>query len=174
MRRRGASGGGSRIRTARAVANGNMPGSQIHDGGRDEKRGDAARAAIHQLGVFALDDVEPADARRNVHAYFIEIRVLRFPCGHLDGKIRARQGHLNEAAHLLQFFFLDPPEGIEIFNLAANFAIKSCGVKKRNGADTALPGHEVGPTFLGSDAQRADQSDARHNYAASQLFGAPC
>ena len=41
-------------------------------------------------------------------------------------------------------------------------------------ANAALPGHEVLPAFLRADAQRADQSNARNDYPASQSFDAPC
>ena len=127
-----------------------------------------------QLDVLALDDVESADAGRNVDADFIEVGIFALPAGHLHGEIGACQSHLNEAAHLFQFFFFDPAEGVEIFYFAARWAVECGGVKVRNGADAAFTGQEVGPAFLGADAQRADQSNARYDYTASQLFGAPC
>ena len=67
----GRSGGG--IWAARAVANRNDARREIDDCGRNEKRRDVPRAALQQLPVFAFDDVEPADARGNVDADFVEI-----------------------------------------------------------------------------------------------------
>src|ERR1700722_7969990 len=42
----GAGGGGGRIRSFGTVTNGNVAGSEIDDGGRDEKRGDFAGSAL--------------------------------------------------------------------------------------------------------------------------------
>ena len=41
-------------------------------------------------------------------------------------------------------------------------------------AYAAFSGDEVLPAFLRADAQRADQSNTRNDYPASQLFNAPC
>src|ERR1700676_740976 len=151
-----------------------MAGSEIHDSGRNKERGDAARTALHQLDMFALDDVETTDTGGNVHANFVEVRVFLFPTGHLDGKIRAGQGHLDKAAHFFQFFFFNPAERIEIFYFAADLAVEARGIKQRDRTHAALTRDEGRPTLLRAGAQRADQSNARHNYTASQLFGAPC
>ena len=55
------------VRSLGAVANGDVPGGKVDDGGGDEERRDLARPAVHQVGVLALDDVEPADAGADVH-----------------------------------------------------------------------------------------------------------
>jgi len=44
----------------------------------------------------------------------------------------------------------------------------------RDRPHAAVPGHEVLPGFLCADAQRADQSNARNDYPASQCLDAPC
>ena len=124
--------------------------------------------------MLALDDVETADAGGNVDADFIEVRILGLPVRGFYGEVRAGQSHLNEAAHFFQFFFLDPPEGIEVFDFAGDLAVEAGGVELRDRADAALPGDEVFPGFLRADAQRADQSNTRNDYTASQLFNAPC
>ncbi len=151
-----------------------MAGSKIDDRGRDKEGGDAARPALHQLDVLALDDIKPAHAGRNVDAHFIQVRVFRFPAGHGYSKVCAGQGHLDEAAHFFQFFFLNPLEGIEVLDLSGDLAIEVRGIEMRNRPDAALPGDEVLPAFLRADAQRADQSNARNDYPASQVLDAPC
>src|SRR5436305_1017727 len=75
MSRSGARRGGGGIRSARAITNGNLSGRQIDNGGRDEKGRHLARAAVQQLAMLALDDVESTDAGRNVNAHFIEVRI---------------------------------------------------------------------------------------------------
>src|SRR5215469_2367008 len=69
------------VRPARAITNRNLPGSQINDGGRNEKGRNLVGTAVQQLPVLALDDVEPTDAGRNVNADLVEIRILRLPVG---------------------------------------------------------------------------------------------
>ncbi len=173
MRGSGASRSSGGIRPFRTIANGNLPRSQIDDRRRNEKRRNLVRAAVQQLAMFALNDVESADAGRNVDANLIQIRILRFPVGGLHRKIRAGQRDLNETRHLLEFFFLDPLKGVEVLHFAGNLAVEAGGVEMRDRRDATASGDEVPPAFLRADTQRADQSNTRNNYPATQGFHAP-
>ncbi len=73
MRAGGAGRRGSRIRTLGAGADGNVAGSQIDDGGRNKKRGDAAGAFFQQYPMLALDHLESADAAADVDAHSLGI-----------------------------------------------------------------------------------------------------
>ena len=68
VRGAGAGRGGGFVRSLGAVLDGDVPGGEVDDGGGDEEWGDLARAAVHQRRVFALDDVEAADAGADVDA----------------------------------------------------------------------------------------------------------
>src|ERR1700722_6792352 len=170
----GARGGSGGIRALGAIANGDVAGSQIDDGGRDEKGRDSAWTALDQFPVLAFDDVETADAGRDVDADFVEVRIFGLPVGGFYGEIRSRESDLDEAAHFFQFFFLDPLEGIEVLDFTGDLAVKAGGVELRDDTNAALAGYEVLPGFLRADAQRADQSNTRNDYPASQLCNAPC
>ena len=174
VRGSGAGGGGGGIWALGSVTNGNVAGSEIDDGGRNEKGRDSAGAALDQFPVLALDDVETADAGGDVDADFVEVRILGLPVGGFYGEVRSSESHLNEAAHFFQFFFFDPPEGIEVFYFAGDFAVKAGGIELRDMANAALAGDEVLPRFLRADAQRADQSNTRNDYPVSQDCDAPC
>src|SRR5438045_9020680 len=123
--------------------------------------------------MLALDDVEPADSRRNINAHFVEIRLFRLPARHAHRKIRASQRHLDETPPLLQFFFLNPLEGVEAFDFAADAAIESGSVKTGYSGHSADAGKKIFPAFFRADAQRADQSNTRNHNAARQLFLLP-
>jgi len=71
-------------------------------------------------------------------------------------------------------FFFDPHERIEVFYFAGDLAVKTRGIELGDTANAALAGDEVLPRFLRADAQRADQSNTRNDYPASQVFDAPC
>src|SRR6266851_2676080 len=153
---------------AGTVANRDMPGSEVHDRGRNKERRNLAGTALHQFPVFAFDDIETAYAGRNVNAHFVEVGIFRLPIRGLHGKIGASQGHLDKAAHLFQFLFLDPLERIEILDLAGKSAVESRRIELRNRTDPALPSPEVLPRFVRADAQRADQPNTRNHDSASQ------
>ena len=70
--------------------------------------------------------------------------------------VRASERNLDEAAHFLQFFFLDPLERIEIFHFAGDGAIKCSRIEMRDRPNPADAGDEVLPAFLCADAQCAD------------------
>ena len=174
VRRSGACGGGGGVRALGSITNGNVAGSEIDDGGRNEKGRDSAWAALDQFPVLAFDDVETADAGGNVDADFVEVRIRGLPVRGFYGEVRSSQSDLDEAAHFFQFFFLDPLERIEVFDFAGDFAVEAGGIKLRDRANAALAGEEVFPGFLRADAQRADKSNTRNDYPASQRFNAPC
>src|SRR5262249_39131265 len=73
VRRSRASRGGSGIGPLGTVTNGNVSGGQVHNGGRNEKGRNLVRTAVQQLAVLAFDDVESADAGRDVHANFFQV-----------------------------------------------------------------------------------------------------
>src|ERR1700738_1591519 len=150
-----------------------MPGSQIDNRGRNEKGRNPARPAVQQLAVLAFDDVQPADPGGNIHADFVEVRLLWFPVGHAHRKIRAGQSDLDEPPHFFQFFFLDPLEGVEVFHFTRDAAVETGGVKAGDGSDATDAGQKILPTFLRADAQRADQSNTRDHNAARQRFLLP-
>src|SRR5439155_25124850 len=78
-----------------------------------------------------------------------------------------------EARDLLEFFFFDPLEMVEVLHLAGDFAIESGGIEMGDWSNAAASGDEVPPAFLRADTQRADQSNTRDNYPASQR-SLPC
>ena len=57
--------------------------------------------------VLALDDFESADAAADVDADAFGDLGRHFQAGDLQREIRRRDGELDEAPHLLDFFFLD-------------------------------------------------------------------
>src|SRR5204862_4092441 len=138
------------------VANRDVAGSKIDDGGRNKERRNLARAALDQLPVLALDDVENADAGRNVNADFIQVRIFLLPVRRLHGKVRGGQRYLDEAAHLLEFFFFDPPEGVEIFDSTCDFAIEAVGIVMSVQPDAAMSGDEGFVRLLCDDYVRED------------------
>src|ERR1700738_2343901 len=62
MGRSGACGSSRGVRPLSPIADGNMAGSEVYDSRGNKERRDAARAALHQFNVFALNDVETTDA----------------------------------------------------------------------------------------------------------------
>ena len=76
VRGRGAGGGGGLVGAARAVADGDVSGGEVDDGAGDEERRDLARATGEHGRVFALDDVEAADAGADVDADAVVIGVM--------------------------------------------------------------------------------------------------
>ena len=67
VRAGGARRAGRLVRTLGVVPNADLPGGEVHDGRRNKERRNLARAAVEQVAVLALDDVESADARADVH-----------------------------------------------------------------------------------------------------------
>ena len=72
-----------------------------------KKRRHAVRAGRQQLAVFAFNHFKRADAAADVDADPACVFLLHDQAGLSDREVRSRQGKLDEAAHLLDFFALD-------------------------------------------------------------------
>src|SRR5579871_4404465 len=126
------------VRSLGSVAHGNLSRRQIDNRRRNEKRRYLPRAALHQCGVFALDDIESTDPGANVHADTLIIFGSDLEAGALDGFIRGGKRQMDEASHFLDFFFLDVVQRVEVLDLGGDPAGKVAGVEPRDGTDTAL------------------------------------
>jgi len=60
-------------------------------------------------------------------------------------------------------------ERVEVLHFARNAAVESRSVEACDCGNAALPGQKVLPAFLRADSYGADESNACHNYPASQL-----
>src|SRR5439155_325061 len=85
-----------------------------------------------------------------------------------------RRGHsqVDEAAHLLQFFFVDKLQRIEILDFCSDPAGKTGAIKMRNTGYAAFCGEQIAPDLFCSVPNRADQADASDYDATSQLLPA--
>ena len=80
---------------------------------------------LQQVLVLALDDFEPADAAADVDADALGVLFGDLqPGGRKRVVSIAAMRHLDEAAHLLDFFLLDELRGIEMLDLAGDLAVE--------------------------------------------------
>ena len=89
-------------------------------------------------------------------------------------QIIVEQLGVDEARHLLEFFFFDPLEGVEVPYLAAELAIEAGRVEAGDRRDAAASGDKISPAFLRADAQRADQPNTGNDDSASHSSDTPC
>ena len=130
---------------------------------------DLARAAFEERGVLALDHVESADAGADVDADHLGVFGRDLQLRHFHRFVGGGDGEVNEAAHLLYFFFLDEVERVEVANLGGNLAGKGGGVEGGDAADAAFAGEQRLPYRFGSLAHGADQADAGDDDSARQI-----
>src|SRR5438067_2398009 len=71
---------------------------------------------------------------------------------------------MDEAAHLLQLFFLDEVERIEILHFCGDLAGEISGIEVADAGYAALAREQVLPDFFGGVGHRADQPQAGDNY----------
>jgi hypothetical protein len=112
--------------------------------------------------MLALDDFKSADPAADVDPYFFGDVRRHLQPGILQGEVRRRDGEMDEAPHLLDFFLLDIVAGIEPFDFSRNPAGKSGCVKRRNTRDAAFGSKQSRPRQFRSNPQRRQQSDAGH------------
>src|SRR4030088_306055 len=106
--------------------------------------------------MLALDYVKSADAGTDMHADVLAIFGRDLQLRHLHRFFGGGDCEVNEATHLLHFFFLDELEGIEVADLGGNLASKGGSVKAGNAIDTALTRKQGLPDCVGGVAHGAD------------------
>src|SRR5208282_287003 len=117
------------VRTLRAVTDADVPGGEVYDGCGDKKRRDFSRAALQQVVVLALDDVESADPGSNVHAHARAVLDLHVEPGIAHRFVRGGHRQVDKAAHLARFLLLDEIKRIEALNLGGNLGIEQGGIE---------------------------------------------
>ena len=152
------------------VADADVASRQVDDGRRNKKWRDLARAAIEQVGVFAFDHIESADARSDVNAHARGQVVVHLQAGHAHGFLGGGQGQVNEPAHFFQLFLLDELQGIEVLDLGRDLAGELRGVEPGDASHAALACKQVLPHFFRGIAYRANQSDSSNYDPATQLL----
>ena len=120
--------------------------------------------------MLALDHFESADAAADVYTdTFGFVRIYNLlEAGTLHRKIRRRDGELDKAAHLLDFFFLDVIRRVETLHLTGNSAIEIGGIKGRNGCDTIRTFLDGLPDGFRADAYRGHKTDTGNNNSSLQ------
>src|SRR6185437_7122835 len=165
-----ARGRGRFVWTLSAKAHRDLPGSEVDDRRRNEEGRDLARTTFHQVGVLAFDDIEPTDARADVHADQFGVLGRDFKARHLHRFVCGGNGEVNKARHLARFFLLNKIQRVKVFDLCRDLTGVFRGIEVGDLVDTALAGEQVPPDFLGAVAERADQANACDDNPAHLLF----
>ena len=110
--------------------------------------------------ILPLDNIEAADSTADIDtdAFFIVLGDLE--PGRCQREFGRRDGELNEAPHLLDFFLFDVVRGIEPFDFAGNLAGERTRIERLNAGDSASSFPQRLPGFIGSDSHRRHQANA--------------
>src|SRR5215472_6007172 len=100
---------------------------------------------LQELLMLTLDDVETAHPGADVYAHTVRVFRRDFQATHLHRLISRGHGQVDEAAHLLYFFFFDEIERIEAFDFSGNLAGKPGGIEVGDPGDPTFAGHNVFP-----------------------------
>ena len=143
-----------------AVVDGDVAGGEVDDGAGDEERRDLARAAVQQVGVLALDDVESADAGADVDADAVAVlsRDLRPECS--IASCGGGEGEVDEAAHLAGLFFVHEEERVEVLDLGGEADGMAGEIEGLDLGHAALAGQQAFPDLRGGFADPADKPEA--------------
>src|SRR5580692_12232011 len=120
--------------------------------------------------MLTLDHVEPADSGSDMHSspgrnFFRDLETRGF-----HGLVGRGQGQVDEPPHLLQFFFLDEIQRIEVLYFGCDLASELRGVEMSNPGDPAPAREQVSPNLFGGVAHPADQANASNYDPSRQLL----
>ncbi len=162
----GAGGGGGLVGAARSVLDGDVAGGEVHDRRWDEEGRDLARSAVHHVGVFALDDVEPADAGADVDADVVAVGLIDDQAGVGHGLCGSSESKMDKASHLARLFFLDEEQRVEVLDLGGEADGMAGEIECLDLGHAAAPGEETFPNFRGGLANAAEETDTGNHDAA--------
>ncbi len=135
-----------------------MPGREVGNGRRYEKRGDPSRSARHQLAVFALNHLECANSASDVNADLFGVFGRHIQPRMGDGLLSRRNAKLNEPAHLLDVFAINEHLGSEAYDLASDLGRVLCAIEQSDRPDPGFSSQQSSPYLLCAQPNRADQS----------------
>ena len=158
--RGGAGGGGGLVGAARAEADGDVAGGEVDDGAGDEEGRDLARTAGQHGGVFALDDVEAADAGADVDADAVVVGLVDLEAGVVHRLLCGGDGEVDEAAHLAGLFFVDEEERVEVLDLGGEAHRMAGEIECFDLGHAAAAGEQAFPDFADGSADSADEAQA--------------
>jgi len=119
--------------------------------------------------VLALNDVESADSRADIHARALgHFLVFDFVASRLQGLVGSGDRQMNKARHLARFLLLHVLEGIEILDLSPNLAGELRHIEAGDALNAAGAGQQRLPHILCVVADPAYQPDSRYDDATSQ------
>ena len=168
----GAGRRGGLVRALGAVADADLTRGQVDDGRGNKKGRNFARAARQHGAVFALDNVESADARADVNADALGILRRDLQARRFHGLMRGGESEMDEAPHLARFFFLDEWQRIEVLHFCGKSDGKAGRVKAVIGAIPLSPANRLLQTCCGI-AHSANESNAGDNDTTLQDYLPP-
>ena len=124
----------------------NLPGRHVHDGRGNEEGRNLARAALQQVGVLALDNLESADPGADKHAHPLGNLRCDLEARLRHCLLRCRKGKVDEAPHLARFFLVHEIQRVKILDLGGKSDGKSSGVEALNRSHTAGAGYQSAAT----------------------------
>src|ERR1019366_243880 len=166
MRAGRASGRRGRIRPFGAAADRYMARSQINNGGGNKKGRNAPGSVRQQRQVLPFDYLEPADPAADINSHTLFVFRRYFQAGTRQGEIRRRNGELDEAPHLLDFFFLDVLRGVEPLDFSRDLAGEGRGIELGDTRNTGLAHANRLPRRFGANPQRREQPHAGYYHSS--------
>ncbi len=142
-----------------------MTGGEVDDGAGDEEGRDLAGTAVEQVDVFALDDVESADAGADVDADAVAVLRRDLKAGVSHGLRRGGEGEVDEAAHLAGLFFVDKEERVEVFDLGGESDGMTGEIEGFDLGHAALSSQQTVPDLRGGFADPAEKPEAGYDDA---------
>ena len=80
---------------------------------------------------------------------------------------------MNEAAHLLDFFFLDEVERIEVLDFGGDGAGETRGIETCDLSHAALTGEQIRPDFSTGISHRANEAQTSDDNSTTQAYLPP-
>ena len=143
-----------------SVLHGDMPGGEVDDGGRNKERRNLARAAFQQAVCSRSMTSNPPMPEPIWTPTLFGVFRRDLQAGHAHGFIRRSHREVDEAAHLLNFFFLDEVQRVEVLDFggdAGTRAVEASNWVMR--ADAALARQQLLPDLFScvADCDRSGQ-----------------
>ena len=170
----GAGGRGGLVGAARAEADGDMAGCEVDDGAGNEERRNLARASGEHGRVFALDDVEAADARADMNADAVVVGLVDLQAGVVHRLLRRGDGEVDKAAHFAGLFLVDEEERVEILHFGGEAHRMAGEIEGFDLGHAAAAGKQALPHFADGPANSTDEAQSGDDDSPPRLLRRFC
>src|ERR1035437_5875607 len=144
-----------------------MASRQVDDGTGDKERRNLARTSGQHRRMLTLNYVEATDARADMHAHTVAIRLVDLEAGVIHGLLCGGNRKMDKPPHLARLFFVDEKQRVKVLDLCGKAHGVAFKIECLDRCHSATACEQALPDFRRGFTDPADEADSGNDDSTS-------